>query len=132
MRFLLVGTGFHPGAQALLLHGLGANAPVALVPEPANPYDALAVRVEVAQAAVQDSHALRVALLAQGLDAPAFPFTLGHLAAKLDTKAAQRAIAEGLDFVVVDEWHRGGKPLEGTLVFASGGSVLVETKGTKE
>jgi len=130
MKFLLVGTSFTPGAQALISKGLPQRAEVILQAEPENPYDALAVRVFVPIESVLPSDDLDEALAGFGtsLDGLGFPFCLGHLGAKAETKAAKRASAEGHQFSLCTEWHRldeEGRGI-GRLIQYSNGTCLVE------
>jgi len=128
-KFLLVGQVFHPGAVAVLTHGLRQGAPVTLVAEPENPYDALAVRVEVARSEVLTCDALEEALAGFGLTFRTLsdPFVLGHLGAGYGTKAAKRAGGEG-NFALAREWHeRKGESntTTGFLLFDATGNVFI-------
>jgi len=124
-KFLIVGTYYNPGANALLDFGLRARAEVTLRAEPDNPYDPEAVEVLVEANAITPSEALDEALVGFGLTVATlpFPFRLGHLAAKYETKTAKRALAGGVTFSLAKD----AKGLErGHLVFESNGSVMVE------
>jgi hypothetical protein len=130
MKFLLVGTAFTPGAQALIVKGLPQYAPVILRAEPTNPYDALAVRVLVPRDSVIESPELHEALAAFALtlDSMEFPFHLGHLGAKSETKAAKAALREGHSFALCAQWHSLDEAARsaGRLIQHPNGSNLVE------
>jgi hypothetical protein len=130
MKFLLVGTGSTPGAAALIAKGLPQYAGVILQAEPENPYDALAVRVLVPRDSVIESPELHEALAAFALtlESMEFPFPLGHLGAKSETKAAKAALREGHSFALCAEWHSlGGEARSaGRLIQHPNGSNLVE------
>ena len=134
MRFLLVGTTFTPGAQAIIAKGLGQGARVTLIAEAENPYDTQAVRVFVAQSEVIPSAELDAALVPFGLsvDTIRWPLQLGHLGAKATTKAAKTAQAEGHRFELCAEWHVGGAPPHGRLIQHGNGTNLIECDETKE
>ena len=130
MKFLLVGTVFTPGAVALIAKGLPQYAAVTLRAEPENPYDANAVRVLVERNSVVESPELHEALAAFGLtfEGMEFPFPLGHLGAKYETKTAQAALREGHQFRLAAEWHSLGEAPRGSgrLIQQPNGSNLVE------
>jgi len=128
MKFLLVGQAFHPGAHDIIARGFIQATPVLLIPEPSNPFDPLAVRVAVERKDVIDSPALTDALLGFGLtlDSVVWPFDLGHLAAKYETKTAKAARAAGHSFELCAEWHKAS-PSEGRLLQYPDGVMLVET-----
>ena len=133
MKFLLVGTGFTPGASAVIAKGLRQNALVTLVAEPENPYDAQAVRVFVARDEVVESPELAEALGGFGLsvDAIQWPLQLGHLGAKAETKAAKAAVAGGHHFALCAKWHDLGGPAVGRLIQHGNGTNLVEVGDAK-
>ena len=62
-----------------------------------------------------------------------WPFGVGHLGAKYETKAAKAAIAEGLQFHLVTDWHglEGDSRSDGHLVQYPNGTCLVEVGGVK-
>ena len=135
-KFLLVGTQFALGAAALLASGLPQRAPVALVADPDNPYDSLAVRVLVARSAVVESPDLSFALAGAGLDLDSivWPAMLGHLGASRETKAAKRTMQAGLHFATAKDWHslREAERTAGTLEFQGGGSILIDVAAQRE
>lgn len=130
MKFLLVGTGFIPGANAIISKGLRQRATVTLQGEPENPYDPLAVRVSVDQGEVVPNAELDEALAGFGLalSGLSWPFPLGHLGAKAETKAAKRASAAGHHFELCAEWHKLPEWLRvnGHLVLQSDGTIIIE------
>ena len=129
-KFLLVGSQFVQGAQAVLAKGLSQSARVALVAEPSNPYDPLAVKVWVDRAQVADSADLDDALGLFGLSLGAieWPLALGHLGASRETKVAKAAAKAGLTFDVVAKWHQlaEGDRASGSLRFEGSGHVTIE------
>lgn len=135
MRLLLVGGMFARGAEAIMTKGLKQGARVYLVPEPENPYDACAVRVEVPRGSIKQSAELDATLLGFGMTWDTLPerVVLGHLGAKRETKAAKRAAQAGHTFDVVAAWHAWREaPKEGTLEFTGSGDVFVVcTAGAK-
>jgi hypothetical protein len=130
MKFLLVGTAFTLGAPAIISKGLPQFARVTLQAEPENPYDPNAVRVFVARDAVIESPELHEALAAFGLtfETLDFPFPLGHLGAKAETKAAKAALREGHQFELCAAWHLLAENARsaGRLIQHPNGSILVE------
>ena len=108
MKFLLVGSMFSQGAPALIAKGLRQGAEVTLQAEPENPYDANAVKVFVARESVLPSNELAEALaeFALTLDTMQWPFAIGHLGAKAETKAAKAALREGHSFALCAAWHQ--------------------------
>ena len=130
MKFLLVGSMFSQGAPALIAKGLRQGAPVSLVAEPENPYDANAVKVFVAREDVLASPELDEALaeFALTLATMEWPFAIGHLGAKYETKAAKAALREGHQFCLVLDWK--GLPEAsrsvGRLIQHPNGSNFVE------
>ena len=131
MKFLLVGTGFTPGAVAVIAKGLRQNARVALVAEPENPYDAMAVRVFVTRDEVAQSAELAEALAPFGLSVETiqWPLQLGHLGAKAETKAAKAAIAGGHNFALCAKWH-GVRAQPDNAEWGASGHLIQHGNGT--
>ncbi len=77
----LVGAHFRPPAKALL-SVLPARCPLRIVPEPDNPHDANALRVEVASADIPQSDAAREQLVSNALLLP-YGFTIEELMSEL-------------------------------------------------
>ena len=97
---------FSQGAPAIIAKGLRQGAKVTLQAEPENPYDANAVKVFVAREDVLPSDELSEALaeFALTLATMEFPFAIGHLGAKYETKAAKAALREGHQFRLALDW----------------------------
>jgi len=130
MKFLLVGSMFSQGAPALIAKGLRQGAAVTLQAEPENPYDANAVKVFVARESVLPSNELAEALaeFALTLDTMQWPFTIGHLGAKYETKAAKAATREGHQFRLALDWKGLSEASRsvGRLIQHPNGSNFVE------
>ena len=130
MKFLLVGSMFSQGAPAIIAKGLRQGALVTLQAEPENPYDANAVKVFVAREDVLPSDELSEALaeFALTLDTMEWPFAIGHLGAKYETKAAKAALREGHQFRLCGEWHSLNEATrsQGRLMQHPNGSNFVE------
>jgi len=130
MKFLLVGTMFTQGAPAIVAKGLAQGASVTLRAEPENPYDANAVKVWVEREAVLESPELDEALAAFGLSVATleWPFPIGHLGAKYETKAAKAALQEGHQFKLATDWARLDEAAraQGRLIQHPNGSNFVE------
>jgi hypothetical protein len=134
MKFLLVGQVFAPGATAIITKGLSQYAGVMLVAEPENPYDANAVRVFVPRESITLNAELDEALAAFALTSAAltFPFAIGHLGAKYETKAAKAAMREGHQFRLATDWHglSGNSRTSGRLIQHPNGTCLIEVNDT--
>lgn len=128
---LLVGSHFVPPAKALLEH-LPSGTPLALVPEPDNPYDegAIKVFVDLNEVPESETSALREALQGFGADwdellAAGTPLPLGHVA-----KTGNRPL-QGTDYAGTEEFHAAGAARgEATLGFDPQGRaiLLVDTE----
>ena len=98
---LLVGAHFRPPAK-LIIEALRAGTPLVLIPEPENPYDTNAIRVELPAGSIPESQhdQLRAALPSMGFDldellASPDRLFLGYVAASGGKPLAQAGLTQG-------------------------------------
>lgn len=125
---LLVGMHFRPPAEVVTSH-LPSGASLQLVPEPENPYDASAVRVECSASAIPETQyeALEAALDGTGFDLNDVltmgPIHLGYVAASGGKPLLKAGLAVGnKEFL---ELLNNDRPNSATLTFGADGSPRV-------
>lgn len=130
-RAPLVGMRFHPPATAIL-QCLPAGAPLVLVPEPENPYDANAIAVRVATAAVPlDQHPkLALTLGGFGYDLDQFlaepEWDLGHVKANNNQDPTASSAAIMAPLIPARQWLEERLSCPGRLAFDMDGRPHVE------